>query len=101
MSEYVKALGVRQLPPGQGTTVELRGTRIAIFNVDGNFFAIDDTCPHMLRRSAKPTKTHCGWRRGKPSGCEARRRSPARLFRRACTNAAADARSSTRDHQGH
>ena len=34
------------LPPGQCRTVEVRGLRLALCNVDGQFFATDDHCPH-------------------------------------------------------
>ena len=35
-----------EIPPGQAIAVEVNGKRIAIFNVDGTFYAIDDTCTH-------------------------------------------------------
>jgi 3-phenylpropionate/trans-cinnamate dioxygenase ferredoxin component len=31
---------------GKGKAVESGGKRIAIFNVDGTFYAVDDTCTH-------------------------------------------------------
>jgi nitrite reductase (NADH) small subunit/3-phenylpropionate/trans-cinnamate dioxygenase ferredoxin subunit len=47
MAEYVKVASVRDLPPGSGMTVEVGGKPVAVFNCDGAFFAIDDTCPHQ------------------------------------------------------
>jgi nitrite reductase (NADH) small subunit/3-phenylpropionate/trans-cinnamate dioxygenase ferredoxin subunit len=35
-----------EIKPGTGKTVELSGRKLAIFNVDGKFHAIDDVCPH-------------------------------------------------------
>lgn len=35
-----------EIPPGQAKAVDVDGRRIAIFNVGGNFYAIDDTCVH-------------------------------------------------------
>jgi nitrite reductase (NADH) small subunit/3-phenylpropionate/trans-cinnamate dioxygenase ferredoxin subunit len=35
------------LPPGQGGTFEVDGRLVALFNRDGEFFAIDDRCPHQ------------------------------------------------------
>jgi len=35
-----------ELPPGSGICAEVHGRRIAVFNVDGRYFAIDDECPH-------------------------------------------------------
>lgn len=37
---------VDELTPGEGTTVEMEGEKIALFNVDGDFYAIDDVCTH-------------------------------------------------------
>lgn len=34
------------LPPGKGRTVEVRGVRFALWNLDGEFHALDDACPH-------------------------------------------------------
>src|SRR5262245_23698218 len=46
MSEFVKALPVEQLPPGRGTEVSVHGQPIALFNVEGRFYAISNTCLH-------------------------------------------------------
>ncbi len=46
MSEFVKVATVDQIPPGQGRRVEVDGRRIALFNVGGRFYAVDDTCTH-------------------------------------------------------
>ena len=38
---------VEDVPPGRGATVELLdGTELALYNVDGEFHAIDNFCPH-------------------------------------------------------
>ena len=46
MAEFVKAVRRAELVPGKGTMVELDGVKIAIFNVDGAFYAMNDTCTH-------------------------------------------------------
>ena len=46
MSDYLFAFEAATLPPGQGRTVHLKGRDLAVFNVDGAFYAIDDTCTH-------------------------------------------------------
>ncbi len=46
MSQFLSVATVDSLPPGQGRTVELKGRRFAVFNLDGQFYAMDDTCPH-------------------------------------------------------
>lgn len=47
MAEFVKVASVAEIPPGQGKTVEVAGEKVALFNVGGTFFAIDDICSHM------------------------------------------------------
>lgn len=46
MTELKKALKVSDLVPGSGKTVEVEGKQIAVFNVEGQFHAIDNTCLH-------------------------------------------------------
>jgi 3-phenylpropionate/trans-cinnamate dioxygenase ferredoxin subunit len=36
-----------ELPPGARKLTRIGGTPIAVFNVDGNHYAIRDTCPHQ------------------------------------------------------
>lgn len=44
---FTKAASVSEIAPGTKKTVMVSGKRIAIANVDGDFFAIDDTCTHQ------------------------------------------------------
>ena len=37
---------VGDLPPGSSMAVEVRGREIAVFNVNGEFFAVGNRCPH-------------------------------------------------------
>ena len=46
MSEFVKVAKTGEVASGQGKLVEAGGKRIAIFNIEGTFYAIDDTCTH-------------------------------------------------------
>lgn len=46
MSTAVKVANTSELPPGSGKLVEANGQAVALFNVDGKYFAIDDACPH-------------------------------------------------------
>ncbi len=46
MSTYHPVANVDSLPPGTGRTVEVHGRRFALWNIDGEFHAIDDDCPH-------------------------------------------------------
>lgn len=46
MSEFVRVATVGEIPPGQGRRFDVGGYRIAVFNVGGTFYAVDDTCTH-------------------------------------------------------
>ena len=46
MATFVKVAEVSDLPPGTGRCVEAGGKQLALFNVDGAFYAIDNTCLH-------------------------------------------------------
>jgi nitrite reductase/ring-hydroxylating ferredoxin subunit len=46
MPSLIKITESNRLAPGQAEAFEVEGKRIAVFNVDGNYYAIDDTCPH-------------------------------------------------------
>ena len=47
MAEFHTVGKVADLDEGAGMTVAVGTKLIAVFKVDGNYFAIDDTCPHM------------------------------------------------------
>lgn len=46
MANLVKVAERSSLPPGQGRVVQAEGRSIALFNVGGRFFALDNTCRH-------------------------------------------------------
>ena len=46
MSEFVNAAKLSELPPGSGRTVDVNGIAVALFNVAGTIYAIDNTCRH-------------------------------------------------------
>ena len=46
MAGFVKVAKTEDLAPGQGKMVEAGGKKIALFNVDGDYCAISDTCTH-------------------------------------------------------
>ena len=46
MAEFVTVAKVADLASGHGTSVVANGKNIAVFNVDGSFYAIDGTCVH-------------------------------------------------------
>lgn len=46
MPEFIEAARLDQIPLGTGTTVKVADKEVAIFNVDGDVYAIDDSCAH-------------------------------------------------------
>ena len=46
MAEWVKVAEVGELTPGQKKQIDLDGFAVAIFNVDGQYYAIEDVCTH-------------------------------------------------------
>jgi 3-phenylpropionate/trans-cinnamate dioxygenase ferredoxin subunit len=46
MSEWVDVASVDELAAGQWRLVDVDGTRIAVFNIDGAYHAIEDLCTH-------------------------------------------------------
>jgi len=47
MAGFVKVAKTDEISPGHGKLVEAGGKKIALFNVEGAFYAIDDTCTHV------------------------------------------------------
>lgn len=46
MSEYVTVGKVGEIPENTGKTVEVNDRLVAVFYCQGEYFAIDDLCPH-------------------------------------------------------
>jgi 3-phenylpropionate/trans-cinnamate dioxygenase ferredoxin subunit len=46
MAEWVKVAEVGELDPGQKKQVDLEGLAVALFNVNGEYYAIEDVCTH-------------------------------------------------------
>lgn len=46
MGEFIKVAEKGELPPGSGKVVTVQDKTLALFNIDGNFYAIDNTCLH-------------------------------------------------------
>ena len=46
MGGFTKIAKSDEIQPGQTRMFEVGGKNIALFNVDGLFYAIDDTCTH-------------------------------------------------------
>ena len=46
MSRRVRVGQVTDLPAGEGRVVDAEGKALALFNVDGVFYALDNACSH-------------------------------------------------------
>ncbi len=46
VAQWVEVARATDIPPGHAARVEIDGIPVAIFNVDGDFYALDDTCSH-------------------------------------------------------
>ena len=46
MGEFVRVAGTADVEPGHGIVAEVSGKTLAVFNVDGTFHVMDNTCLH-------------------------------------------------------
>jgi 3-phenylpropionate/trans-cinnamate dioxygenase ferredoxin component len=46
MSEWMRAARAEELPPGSRRVVDVDGVAVAVFNLSGEYCAIEDTCTH-------------------------------------------------------
>jgi nitrite reductase/ring-hydroxylating ferredoxin subunit len=46
-----------EIPPGSRKIVQLAGRSIGIFNIDGEFFALTNTCPHAGAELCRGTRS--------------------------------------------
>jgi nitrite reductase (NADH) small subunit/3-phenylpropionate/trans-cinnamate dioxygenase ferredoxin subunit len=45
--QFVTVARVGEIPEGRGKTLTVGDRQIAVFCVDGEYYALDDYCPHM------------------------------------------------------
>ncbi len=46
MSAFIKVTAAKDILPGQAKAFEVQGRQIAIFNIEGAFYAVDNRCTH-------------------------------------------------------
>jgi 3-phenylpropionate/trans-cinnamate dioxygenase ferredoxin component len=46
MPERVRIAACSDVPPGSGRVVVALGRVLALFNLEGEYFAVDNSCPH-------------------------------------------------------
>ena len=65
MGQLTKVASKKDLPPGKGMAVSAGNKQIALFNIDGKFFAIDDACTHaggnLSEGEVNGTIVTCPW----------------------------------------
>jgi nitrite reductase (NADH) small subunit len=65
LAEFKRVAGVNEVPPGKGVVAKVGGKEIAVFNVEGAFFAIDNTCTHrggpLGEGVLRGTTVNCPW----------------------------------------
>jgi nitrite reductase (NADH) small subunit len=47
MADYVSVAKITDVPQGESRVFVVRGSEIAVFNVEGRFFALSNHCPHQ------------------------------------------------------
>ncbi len=65
MASFIKVAVSADIPDGTGTTVDVAGRQIALFNAGGKFYAIDNTCKHrggpLGEGELDGTRVTCPW----------------------------------------
>ena len=46
MSDWVSVAAAESLPPGSHRVVDVDGAPVAVFNINGEYYAIEDVCTH-------------------------------------------------------
>ena len=93
MAQFVKVASTADLAPGEARCVEVSGKKIALFNLEGSFYAIDDTCTHrggpLSEGEVSGEEVTCPWQAPSttsgPAQCLVHpRREASRVTRSAC-----------------
>ena len=65
MASFVKVAKADEVPVGGGRLVQVAGKRIALFQVEGKYYAIDNTCTHvggpLSEGDVEGTVVECPW----------------------------------------
>jgi nitrite reductase/ring-hydroxylating ferredoxin subunit len=61
----IKVATTEEVTPGTGKQLSVNGRVLALFNVDGNYYAIEDTCSHrgapLSEGACEGTEVVCPW----------------------------------------
>lgn len=65
MPKFIKVATTEEFADQQAKAVELEGEKIALFRVDGAFYAMSDTCTHrggpLSEGTVEGTEVTCPW----------------------------------------
>ena len=65
MAQPTKVASKAEIPPGTGKVVQVGGKAVAVFNCDGAFYAMDNTCKHrggpLGEGTVSGTSVSCPW----------------------------------------
>ncbi len=65
MGQLIKVAETNEVPPGMAKAVDVEGRAVALFNIDGSYYAIDDTCTHkggpLSEGAVEGTTVTCPW----------------------------------------
>ena len=65
MGQWHEVLKIADLKPGHGVQSSIVGKVLAVFNVEGKFYAVDDTCTHagasLAEGSVAGSVVTCPW----------------------------------------
>jgi 3-phenylpropionate/trans-cinnamate dioxygenase ferredoxin subunit len=59
MAKWTKIAEIGDIAPGGGKAYEVDGRTVAVFNVNGTLYAIDDSCPHQGSSLAMGSLEEC------------------------------------------
>lgn len=65
MANLIEGAKTNEIEPGKGKLIEVEGNEIALFNCDGSYYAIDNTCTHqggpLCEGDLEGDKIICPW----------------------------------------
>ena len=65
MGQMIQVAEADEVPPGTAKVVDVEGLRVALFNIGGTYYAIDDTCTHrggiLSDGEVEGTTVTCPW----------------------------------------
>jgi nitrite reductase/ring-hydroxylating ferredoxin subunit len=65
MADFISIATIDEVSPGQAKLVEVNGNEIALFNIGGQFYAIDNNCTHvggpLCEGEISGTEVTCPW----------------------------------------